>query len=164
MRPSAWQKSSLTATAERYHKNLDEETLAYLAARGIDQDAASGFLLGVVGDPEPAHEQYAGRLSLPHITPTGVVTMRFRCLEDHVCSDNFHGKYEGLAGEETRLYNVMALHQQSDVIAITVTPSWFTISPRMRATDGATSSSLMAWKFSSTARKTRTRAGLLMAN
>lgn len=121
MRPSAWQKSSLTETAERYNEALDRETLAYLAARGIDLDAATGFLLGLVVDPDPQHVQYEGRLALPHITPTGVVSMRFRCLEDHgevKCSELSHGKYEGLAGEETRLYNVMALHAKTDTIAI----------------------------------------------
>lgn len=119
MRPSESQKSFLGGLAHRYHEALDEKTLSYLAARGIDQDAASGFLLGLVVDPDPVHHQYAGRLSIPFITPTGVVYMRFRCLEDHNCSDFDHGKYQGVSGETTHLYNVSSLHLTGDTIAVT---------------------------------------------
>lgn len=115
------QRNWMTGLADRYHDSLDEATVSYLASRGIDQDASSGFRLGLVVDPDPAHEQYAGRLSIPFITPSGVVHMRFRCLEEHgeqKCSDHFHGKYEGPAGEETRLYNVMALHEGGGTIAV----------------------------------------------
>ena len=117
MRPSDSQKNWLGSLADRYHESLDEATLSYLAARGIDQDAATGFRLGLVVDPDPAHGRYAGRLSIPFITPTGVVYMRFRCLEDHKC-DN-HGKYEGVSGENTHLYNVGALHSAGDTVVVT---------------------------------------------
>ena len=44
--------------------------------------------------------------------------MRFRCLEDHPkCED--HGKYEGIAGDSTHLYNVGALHVARDTIVVT---------------------------------------------
>lgn len=119
MRPSDSQKNWLGSLADRYHESLDETTLSYLAARGIDQDAASGFRLGLVTAPDPAHDRYTGRLSIPFITPTGVVYMRFRCLEDHVCGDHFHGKYEGVSGENTHLYNVGALHQAGDTVVVT---------------------------------------------
>src|SRR5439155_26783636 len=52
------------------------------------------------------------------ITPTGVVYMRFRCLEDHDCKDLKHGKYEGVSGDETRLYNVSALHSAMGTVGI----------------------------------------------
>lgn len=70
-------------------------------------------------NPDPAHEQYEGRLSIPFNTPTGVVYMRFRCLEDHNCKESKdHGKYEGAAGLSTHLYNVNALHDPTPVVAI----------------------------------------------
>lgn len=116
--PSESHKSWLTELAHRYHEALTPEVLSYLGTRGISPDAASGFRLGLVSDPDPAHEQYRGRLSLPFITPSGVVTMRFRCLQDHVCDDEFHGKYEGVAGDPTHLYNVQALHDAGSVIGI----------------------------------------------
>jgi DNA primase len=117
VRPSSSQKNWLGTLAQRYHEALDERTLSYLAARGIDQDAATGYRLGLVVDPDPAHDRYAGRLSIPFITPTGVVYMRFRCLEQHECDD--HGKYESVSGESTHLYNVQSLHLSSDMVAVT---------------------------------------------
>lgn len=119
MRPSESQKSWLGNLAETYHAALDERTLSYLAARGIDRDAASGYRLGLVVDPDPAHHSYAGRLSIPFLTPTGVVYMRFRCLEDHECKDHNHGKYQGVTGDSTHLYNVGALHQAGDTVVVT---------------------------------------------
>lgn len=121
MRPNARQKAWLGELADRYHEALTEEVLSYLAGRGIDQAAADGFRLGLVTDPDPSHFKYEGRLSIPFITPTGVVSIRFRCLADHgeqSCSDLWHGKYEGLEGEETRIYNVQALHDARDTIGL----------------------------------------------
>jgi DNA primase len=118
VRPSESQKSWLGALADRYHAALDETTLSYLAARGIGPDAAAGYRLGLVSDPDPAHEQFYGRLSIPYITPTGVVYMRFRCLEPHDCGDMGHGKYLGVSGDPTHLYNVQALHLATSEIAV----------------------------------------------
>lgn len=121
MRPSHSQKNWLGELTERYHEALTADVLEYLASRGIDRDGATGLRLGLVTDPDPAHERYIGRLAIPFITPTGVVSMRFRCLSDHGeqdCSDLWHGKYEGLEGEETRLYNVGALLDATDTIGI----------------------------------------------
>lgn len=118
-RPSSARKSWLGNLADRYHETLDQETLSYLASRGIDKDAASGYRLGLVTEPDPVHEKFLGRLSIPFITPTGVVYMRFRCIEDHNCDEiDFHGKYEGVAGDETRLYNVPALHTAVGTVGI----------------------------------------------
>lgn len=116
--PSESQKKRLGALTDRYHNSLTGEVLSYLESRGIGQDAVTGYRLGLVSDPDPLHEQYVGRLSIPFITPTGVVHMRFRCLEDHECGDLWHGKYEGVSGEENRLYNVSALHSAMGVVGI----------------------------------------------
>lgn len=119
MRPSASQKEWLGRVTDQYAAAMTKDVRSYLASRGIEKAAVRGYRLGVVSDPDPAHEQYAGRLSIPHITPTGVVSMRFRCLQDHVCGDEtFCAKYLGVSGESTRLFNVMALHEPVDVVAV----------------------------------------------
>lgn len=116
--PESSQKKWLGELAQRYHEALDDETLSYLAGRGIDKEAASGYLLGVVREPDASHEQFKDRLSIPFITPTGVVYMRFRCLEAHNCDDLGHGKYQGPEGLPTHLYNVPALHRADRVVVI----------------------------------------------
>jgi len=116
--PSESQKRRLGLLTDRYHEALTPDVLSYLASRGIDQDAVAGFRLGRVTDPDPVHERFEGRLSIPFITPTGVVAMRFRCLEDHDCRELKHGKYEGVAGEPSRLFNVSALHSAMGAVGI----------------------------------------------
>jgi hypothetical protein len=121
LRPSDSQKNWLGKMAERYHESLDEKTLSYLADRGLGPDVVTGARLGLVVAPDGAHAQYEGRLSIPYLTPTGVVSMRFRCLDDHgdlKCNDLHHGKYESISGDETRLYNVSALHLPGDAVGI----------------------------------------------
>ena len=123
MKLSDSQKSWLEKNARRYHEQLTPEVASYLADRGIDQDAVDSFLLGQVVDPDPMHEPFRGRLSIPFLTPTGVVYMRFRCLEhlvdpEHSCKEAGHGKYEGAAGTQTHIYNVQALHDADTVIGI----------------------------------------------
>jgi hypothetical protein len=116
--PSESHKSWLTDLAHRYHEELTEETRSYLAARALDRTAVDGALLGLVASPDPAHEPYRGRLSIPFITPTGVVQMRFRCLEDHDCKAEKCPKYLGVAGGATHLYNVQALHDADSRVGI----------------------------------------------
>jgi DNA primase len=116
LKPSESHKNWLTQLAHRYHDALTPEVLSYLESRGLGPDVVRGALLGLVADPDPAHEQYRGRLSIPFLTPTGVVAIRFRCLKDHVCEG--HGKYEGVAGATTHLYNVQALHDATTEIGI----------------------------------------------
>lgn len=118
MKQSESQKAWLGTLADRYHDALTPEIRSYLANRALDQDAVDGARLGYVVNPDPAHSQYEGRLSIPFITPTGVIYMRFRCLRDHDCKEFGHGKYEGPAETGTHLYNVSALHDADTAIAI----------------------------------------------
>jgi hypothetical protein len=111
-------KNWLGKLADRYHAALTEEVLSYLKGRGLDQAVVSGSRLGLVAEPDAAHAQYEGMLSIPYITPTGVVWMRFRCLRDHDCKEYGHGKYTSPPREETRLYNVSALHDAESVVGI----------------------------------------------
>lgn len=111
MRLTHSQKSSLAKSVQHYQAGLGlaEE---YLAKRGISQDMARAANLGVVHEPLPGHEQFRGRLVIPYMTPTGPVDIRFRALGPE------EPKYMGLAGAKTRLYNVQALQQAGDRIAI----------------------------------------------
>lgn len=83
-----------------------------LQDRGIEEDTARMFRLGYVEEPEIGHEPASGRLAIPYLTPKGVVSIRFRTL------DGEEPKYWQPTGSPTHLYNVAALHVQSDVIAI----------------------------------------------
>lgn len=118
MRLSESQKSWLEKVSLRYHESLTTEVVSYLESRGIDQDAIAGYRLGYVGDPDPMHEPFRGRLSIPFLTPTGTVYIRFRCLEPHDCKDAAHGKYEGPKNWDTHLYNVQALHEADCFVAV----------------------------------------------
>jgi DNA primase len=97
------------------------EVLPYLERRGIDPQVAADARLGVVLDPEPGHEDYYGRLSIPYITRSGVVSLKFRCTEDHDCKENGHPKYLCLSGGEGKphLYNVNSFFARSQIVGIT---------------------------------------------
>lgn len=105
---------SLAEAASAYSLNATEAA-AYLGHRGITQEAATAHLLGVVTPDSAAvgHESFIGRLSIPYVTPTGVVDIRFRAL-----ADDQGPKYLGRLGAELCMYNVLAFRNPSDVIAI----------------------------------------------
>ena len=107
-------RMSLAEAVNKYHGSVDE-VAAYLAARGITKQAAEAHLLGYVTADNVAvgHEQFIGRMSLPYVTPTGVVDVRFRAVTEEQSP-----KYLSRAGSEHILYNVMAFRRASDVIAI----------------------------------------------
>ena len=69
--------------------------------------------LGVVAEPEVGHEAFAGRLSIPYITKTGVVDLRFRSLNPAV-----EPKYMGMTGAETKMYNVLDVERAGDFIGV----------------------------------------------
>jgi DNA primase len=64
---------------------------------------------------------YQGMLSIPYVRQAGngkraVVSIRFRCLEDH--EHHGHGKYNTEAGDRPRLYNTLALIESDKEIAV----------------------------------------------
>jgi DNA primase len=71
------------------------------------------FRLGFVREPEMGHEPYVGKLAIPYLTPTGVIDIRFRSLN----SDG-GPKYMSRPGATTHIYNINALGNDSDVLAI----------------------------------------------
>lgn len=97
-------RASLTSATEEYEAEV-WRAATYLKGRGLwGADLLATFRLGVVADPAPGHEQYVGRLAIPYITPSGVVNIRFRSLDDS------GPKYLSLPGAPINLYNVEALH------------------------------------------------------
>ena len=112
MKQSASQKELLGKSAEKYaeHIHLAED---YLASRGITKEVALLMSLGVVAEPDVGHEAFAGRLSIPYITKTGVVDLRFRSLNPAV-----EPKYMGMTGAETKMYNVLDIDRAGDYIGV----------------------------------------------
>lgn len=115
--PSDASLKSLEATTVKYEQAV-ELARDFLVGRGFSRSTAGLFRLGVVNDPEPGHEDYAGRLAIPSIGIRGVVSLRFRCMESHVCKDADCPKYLGEFGAATRPFNTRALHEASDIMAI----------------------------------------------
>ena len=109
---NAEQKQLLTEAAERYYSNLTPQALSYLEARGITQAIAAKYLLGSVVEPSAGHEHSVGRLSIPYLTPTGVVGMKFRTIDDGT------PKYLYPTGQKVGLFNVNDLHRFNETIAI----------------------------------------------
>ena len=111
MRLSHSQKNTLAKSVHHYQQSL-ALAAEYLTRRGITPEIARAAHLGVVHDPLPGHEQFRGRLVIPYMTPSGPVDIRFRSMGPE------EPKYMGMQGASTRLYNVQALMQAGDRIAI----------------------------------------------
>jgi len=109
---NAEQRRLLTEAADKYHNDLTPQAASYLAARGITKEVASTFRLGSVVEPSAGHEHAVGRLSIPYITPAGVVGIKFRAIGDGT------PKYLWPTGQKIGLFNVGDLHRYSDTIAI----------------------------------------------
>ena len=112
MKQSLSQKELLGKAAAKYAANIYQAE-DYLASRGITREVARLARFGVVGEPEVGHEQFQGRLSIPYITKTGVVDLRFRSLNPAV-----EPKYMGMTGAETKMYNVLDIDRAGDWIGI----------------------------------------------
>lgn len=117
--PSDTLRRYLEIASKNYHSQLFEGTgvaaqvAQYLQGRGITQEAARQFRLGVVVDPEPGHENYLGCISIPYLTPSRSVTaIRFRKLEGEP-------KYLSTPGDIHRIYNTAALERGTRAICIT---------------------------------------------
>ena len=106
------QKDLLELATKRYQENiyLAED---YLRSRGITIEVARLARLGVVAEPEVGHEAFLGRLSIPYITKSGVVDLRFRSLNPAV-----EPKYMGMTGADTKMYNVLDIERAGDWIGV----------------------------------------------
>jgi DNA primase len=109
------QSSTLESAVSHYQAALETSVSAqeYLSARGIAPQVAREYRLGYVATPAvPEHDLYVGRISIPYLTPGGVVNIKFRSLGDD------KPKYLGLPNRNN-LFNVRSLFDAADRIAIT---------------------------------------------
>ena len=107
------QLRSLLEAVNHYSKNLDTRALEYLEGRGISEDVALQFSLGLVTDPINGHENHAGWLSIPYLTALGMcVGVKFRRLDDG------KPKYGAPTGQKAHLYNVADVTIDSGAIVI----------------------------------------------
>lgn len=119
--PTTEQRLLFERATKQYQEDLAADAAAqqYLLGRGFTQQAAQAARYGVVRRPVTGHEQYEGRLALPYQTPSGVINMRFRCLQQHDCKEAGCPKYLSLEGMETNLYGVADLKRVSPFICVT---------------------------------------------
>ncbi len=64
-------------------------------------------------NPEAGHEPYLGKLAIPYLTPSGVIDIRFRSL-----NNDSGPKYLSRPGASTHIYNVQALNDDTDFLVI----------------------------------------------
>jgi DNA primase len=112
VRLSKSQRELLAKATENYERNLGE-ALPYLVTRGITEATARMFRLGFVANPETGHEIYQGKLAIPYITPSGVIDIRFRSL-----NNDSGPKYLSRPGATTHIYNIGALTQDSSMLVV----------------------------------------------
>jgi 5S rRNA maturation endonuclease (ribonuclease M5) len=112
VRLSSSQKNFLLQATQRYAAKI-ELAEEYLLSRQLSVEEAKVFHLGVVDDPLPGHEAYKGRLAIPYITPSGVVDIRFRGM------NNEDPKYMGLVGAKTTMFNTQACFVADKYICVT---------------------------------------------
>ena len=112
MKQNASQKDLLDKATTKYAGSISQAE-DYLRSRGIPLEVARLVSLGVVAEPEVGHEAFIGRLSIPYITKTGVVDLRFRSLNPAV-----EPKYMGMTGAETKMYNVLDVERADDYIGV----------------------------------------------
>ena len=66
-------------------------------------------------DALPGHETYKGRLAIPYITPSGVVDIRFRSLNNNPDEP----KYMGIPGAKTTMYNAQSVLTAGSYMCVT---------------------------------------------
>lgn len=113
-------RESLEAATALYETELFSHPsgIDYLAGRGIGH-AAKRYRLGFVADPMPGHEAMKGRLSIPYLTASGVVDIKFRCVEHADCKAAHCPKYLGVEGGGGWLYNARAVLAAQEHVVIT---------------------------------------------
>lgn len=86
--------------------------ISYLSDHAIDQAISIKYELGFVAEPLPGDERFRGMLSIPYLTPSGPVAIKFRALTDS------GAKYAQSQGQEGRLYNTAAYFEAGTTIGI----------------------------------------------
>lgn len=118
MRRSESLKALLARAAKQYADSLSPKALSFLSDHGISEATARRAQLGVVASPLPGHELYKDRLAIPYLTKTGVVNMRFRCLDHEDCRTVGCPKYLSLPGAGLNLFHTAAFWSADNEIAV----------------------------------------------
>lgn len=108
---SAAKRERLEMATAAYESQVTDEAVEYIASRGLSA-AAKEFRLGFVAEPHPGHEQMAGHISLPYLTPSGVSAIKFRRIGEG------DPKYLGEAGSIPRLFNTRDLFRPEDFVLL----------------------------------------------
>jgi len=117
---SASQMEALEEAISAYQTQITPQAAQYMAARGIDRDTAIANRLGVVGNPLAGHSRFRGMLAIPFLDKDGKpLTVRFRCMVEHEHRDFYHGKYNSITGDPTRVYGIASIFEAGDEIHIT---------------------------------------------
>lgn len=117
-------KKLLEESTQHYQKELESHELAstYLENRGLTSQTILSFRLGVVENPlqESGHDFMIGRISIPYITQTGIVQLRFRAIPfTGVPGDPEPSpKIKGEAGVATTIYNAIQLLDDSEILCV----------------------------------------------
>lgn len=113
------QRSLLESQTSQYQSNL-YVAAEYLEARGITEDTAVSARLGVVDEPIHGDDESAyNRLSIPFLTRSGVVDLRYRCIRGHACGEVGCAKYLGRPGSTLRIFGVNDLIAAGDSLCVT---------------------------------------------
>lgn len=122
--PPSDTKKLLEASTQHYHEKLwqNEHALIYLKSRGLTSETINSFRLGVVENPlaESGHDFMKDRISIPYITQTGVVQIRFRAIPyTGIPGDPEPSpKMKGEPGVHTTIYNAIQLIHDTEVICV----------------------------------------------
>lgn len=117
-------KKLLDKSVSHYEKKLFENELAltYLVKRGLTRETVESFRLGLVEDPLPesGHDFQVGRLSIPYITQTGIVQIRFRAIPfTGIPGDPEPSpKMKSEVGAGSTIFNVRALNNSDPIIYV----------------------------------------------
>jgi DNA primase len=111
--PSASMKASLEESTTVYEKQLLDhpDAMTYLVdQRGLSPALVSELRLGYVETPLVGDGWFKNHISIPYITPSGVVGMKYRALDDS------RPKYKKREGEINRIYNTSILKTAYELV------------------------------------------------
>lgn len=116
---SLTERRSLVRRMEAYKDQLHSEegweAFDYLTnTRGLTPETLRHFQLGVAAEPLEADEPARNKISIPYLTPSGPVALRFR----RPPSDEHGPKYWQPAGTVTSIFNVDAVIRGGSWIVI----------------------------------------------
>jgi len=112
--PSNSTKTSLGKSTKEYRGRLAGSVAEeYLLGRSLSKTTMERFSLGFTGsDPLDGHPR--NRISIPYVTRSGVVQIRFRTLEE-----DSNTKYLPVTGTPVRLFNTTILTEGATTVYLT---------------------------------------------